>query len=90
MRPTVHSTTNLIHNQIAFQVLVGHIDHVSCVAVAVTNKSLVVSGSKDSNLIVWDMETGEEEHLLAGHLGCVTCVKLAGDGTVAMSGEEEE
>lgn len=68
----------------------GHTDHVSCVAVAVTNKSLVVSGSKDSNLIVWDMETGGEEHFLAGHLGCVTCVKLAGDGTVAMSGMYEK
>uniref|UniRef100_A0A8D9ERW0 Uncharacterized WD repeat-containing protein alr3466 n=1 Tax=Cacopsylla melanoneura TaxID=428564 RepID=A0A8D9ERW0_9HEMI len=72
------------------QVLVGHTDHVSCVAVAVTNKTLVVSGSKDSNLIVWDMETGNEEHFLAGHLGCVTCVKLAGDGTIAMSGSEDK
>lgn len=68
------------------QVLVGHTDQVTCVAVAITNKSLVVSGSRDANLIVWDMDTGADVHLLSGHLGYVTCVKVAGDGSVAVSG----
>lgn len=68
------------------QVLVGHTDQVTCVAVAITNKSIVVSGSRDANLIVWDMETGEDLHLLQGHLGYVTCVKIAGDGSIAVSG----
>lgn len=67
--------------------LVGHTDQVTCVAVAITNKSLVVSGSRDANLIVWDMETGDDLHLLQGHLGFVTCVKLAGDGSIAVSGK---
>lgn len=65
----------------------GHTDHVTCVAVAITNKTIVVSGSRDSNLIVWDINTGSDIHLLTGHLGCVTCVKVAGDGTIAVSGE---
>lgn len=65
----------------------GHTDQVTYVAVAITNKSIVVSGSRDANLIVWDMETGEDLHLLQGHLGYVTCVKVAGDGSIAVSGE---
>lgn len=68
------------------QVLVGHTDHVTCAAVAITNKSIVASGSRDSNVIIWDMETGSDEHTLQGHLGYVTNVKLTGDGTVAVSG----
>lgn len=62
------------------QVLVGHSDAVTAVSVSVTNKSQVISGSKDCNLIVWDLHTGEETHTLAGHLGPVTCVKVSADG----------
>lgn len=60
--------------------LVGHSDAVLTVAVSVNNKSQVISGSKDCNLIVWDISTGEEIHTLAGHLGAVTCVKVSADG----------
>ncbi|XP_058061583.1 protein qui-1 [Anopheles bellator] len=72
------------------QVLVGHTDAVSCVAVSVTTKSQVISGSKDSNLIIWDIHTGEEIHTLAGHLGPVTCVKVSADGTTAVSGSDDK
>jgi WD40 repeat protein len=68
------------------QVLVGHSDHVTCVAVSILNKSLVVSGSRDANLIVWDINTGNDIHILTGHLGYVTCVKVTGDGSLAVSG----
>lgn len=66
--------------------MVGHTDHVTCVAVSVTNKSQVISGSKDSNLIVWDIITGADLFTLSGHLGYVTCVQLSADGTLAVSG----
>ncbi|GLG97135.1 F-box/WD repeat-containing protein 7 [Gryllus bimaculatus] len=72
------------------QVLVGHSDHVTCVAVSILNKSLVVSGSRDANLIVWDINTGNDIHVLTGHLGYVTCVKVAGDGSLAVSGSEDK
>lgn len=49
---------------------------------------MVVSGSWDTNLIIWDIVTGDDLHLLNGHLGHVTCVKLAGDGTLAVSGKK--
>lgn len=64
------------------QVLVGHSDAVLTVAVSVTNKSHVLSGSKDCNLILWDLHTGDEIHTLAGHLGSVTCVRVSADGEI--------
>ncbi|KAL4131074.1 hypothetical protein QTP88_008425 [Uroleucon formosanum] len=72
------------------QVLVGHEDQVTCVAVAISDKSIVVSGSWDANLIIWDIHTGDDRHLLTGHLGHVTCVKLSGDGSVALSGSDDK
>lgn len=72
------------------QVLVGHTDHVTCVAVAVLDKSIVVSGSRDANLIIWDINTGSDLHTLKGHLGYITCVKLSGDGSLAASGSEDK
>lgn len=58
----------------------------TCVAVSVLNKTQVISGSWDCNLIVWDINTGSDVHLLSGHLGKVTCVRVSGDGTIAVSG----
>ena len=71
------------------QVLVGHEDEVTCVALAMRNSSpLLVSGSRDHNIIVWDVGTGSEALLLQGHLDVVTCVRISADGTVAVSGEQ--
>lgn len=64
--------------------LVGHSDAVLTVAVSVTNKSHVLSGSKDCNLILWDLHNGEEIHTLAGHLGAVTCVRVSADGEMIL------
>lgn len=67
--------------------LIGHTDAVTCVAVSVSDKSQVISGSCDNNLIVWDINTGADLHTLTAHLSYVTCVKLSGDGTIAISGK---
>lgn len=56
-------------------------------AVSVSDKSQVISGSRDNNLIVWDINTGADLHTLSAHLSYVTCVKLSGDGTIAISGK---
>jgi WD40 repeat protein len=88
--PFLQFYQDLIYSEDGFvfvQVLVGHSDHVTCVAVSILNKSLVVSGSRDSNLIIWDINTGNDIHVLTGHLGYVTCVKVAGDGNLAVSGK---
>ncbi|XP_073845418.1 protein qui-1 isoform X1 [Musca autumnalis] len=72
------------------QVLVGHSDAVTCVAVSVTNKTQVTSGSKDTNLIIWDLHTGDEIHTLAGHLAPVIGVKVSADGSTAVSGSDDK
>lgn len=68
----------------------GHTDAVTCVAVSLLNKSIIVSGSCDANCIVWDVQTGSDVHTLTGHLAPVTCVQLSPCGTVAASGSEDK
>ncbi|XP_059217588.1 protein qui-1-like [Stomoxys calcitrans] len=72
------------------QVLVGHSDAVTCAAVSVTNRTQVTSGSKDTNLIIWDLHAGEEIHTLAGHLAPVIGVKVSADGSTAVTGSDDK
>lgn len=44
----------------------------------------VVSGSRDATLRVWDIETGQCQHVLVGHLAAVRCVQY--DGRLVVSG----
>lgn len=38
--------------------------------------NILVSGSYDNNVVVWDLETGEKVHLLQGHTMKVYCVAI--------------
>jgi len=67
------------------QVLVGHDDIISCVAITDNNQS-VVSGSRDNGLLVWNLSTGTVEQELLGHSDQVTTVKVSKDGSIAISG----
>ena len=69
-----------------FKVLVGHEGPVTCAACAPLSPSMVVSGSGDCNLIVWDLTTGNDNFKLRGHTETITCVKLTLDGSLAISG----
>ena len=71
------------------QVLVGHEGSISCVATAPLNSSLVISGSQDCNLIIWDMTTGSDQFTLSGHNANVIQVKLTLDGSTAVSASED-
>ena len=71
------------------QVLVGHEGAVTCVATAPLNSTIVISGSQDCNLIVWDMTTGSDLFTLTGHNANVTQVKLTLDGSAAISASED-
>ena len=44
----------------------------------------MVSGSRDATLRVWDIETGECEHVLVGHVAAVRCVQY--NGKLVVSG----
>lgn len=68
------------------KVLVGHEGPVTCAACAPLSPSMVVSGSGDCNLIVWDLTTGNDNFKLRGHTETINCVKLTLDGSLAISG----
>eukprot|EP00667_Euglena_gracilis_P011696 EG_transcript_11974 len=59
--------------------LEGHRASVTCVVLH-PKYPLVVSGSEDTTLRVWDYETGEYERALRGHLGMVNAVSFDPSG----------
>ena len=47
---------------------------------------MVVSGSRDGQLIVWDAQHGSEIHSIKLHRSAVTAIRLSADGSVFVSG----
>ena len=41
--------------------------------------NMLISGSTDRSLIIWDLESGERKHTLTGHTSTVRCLCLNGD-----------
>lgn len=62
----------------------------TCVAAAPLRPSLVVSGSSDCTLIMWDMATGSEGLSFRGHTDTVQCAALAPDASALLSGKNED
>ncbi|PSN60318.1 WD domain-containing protein [Corynespora cassiicola Philippines] len=55
----------------------GHSDFVKAVAVfTLQGKEILVSGSSDATIIVWDVETGEKLHKLKGHTRGILALAL--------------
>ncbi|NXA53517.1 NWD1 protein, partial [Nothocercus julius] len=50
---------------------------------------LLVAGSQDGSMLVWDMEAVEVLHALPGHSAEVRCVKVFGKGTRAASAAKD-
>lgn len=71
------------------QILVGHEASVTCVHIAALKPSLIISGSCDCNSIVWDMTTGTEMFTLTGHTSKVSHVRLALDGSMALTAGDD-
>ncbi|XP_028905545.1 NACHT domain- and WD repeat-containing protein 1 [Ornithorhynchus anatinus] len=46
---------------------------------------LLVVGSEDGTLVVWNMQDNQVVHILTGHTGEVRCVKVFGEGSYAIS-----
>ena len=60
------------------QILTGHTGPVRAVAVAeLEGRPVVVSGSEDHTVRIWEPTTGRELHTLEGHTGPVTAVAVA-------------
>ncbi len=80
------------------QIMAGHGDHVTAVvtslvanvpalaSMANSKHLLVVSGSRDGQLIIWDAQHGSEIHSMRRHVSAVTCLKVTTDGSVVVSG----
>lgn len=72
--------------------LAGHKSAVTCVAWVPTRDAqrLLVSGSADNTLVLWDTTTGERVRRWRGHRGIVNGVAAtrAGDGRVASVGDD--
>lgn len=51
-----------------------------------TKRLVVVSGSRDGQLIVWDAQHGSETHSMRRHTAAVTCLRASTDGSVLVSG----
>lgn len=53
---------------------------------ACSRRLVVVSGSRDGQLIVWDAQHGSETHSMKRHKAAITCLKVSTDGSVLVSG----
>jgi WD40 repeat protein len=66
-------------------VLRGHIKPVTCVSV-VPNSRMLISGSEDNTIRVWDVGNSQEIAVLTGHEDAVQSIAVAPDGSRFFSG----
>ena len=67
---------------------IGHEDAVRCVLFSPCSK-FVVSGSNDSNINIWEVNSGLLIKKLEGHKNNVTSVKISSDSQFLVSGSED-
>ncbi|MFM6250064.1 MAG: WD40 repeat domain-containing protein, partial [Dolichospermum sp.] len=65
--------------------LTGHSYLVNAIALTPDGKT-VISGSLDTTIKIWDLETGEEKFTLKGHSSWVNAIALTPDGKTVISG----
>lgn len=65
-------------------VLRGHLSTVRCLKV-LDGRPIVISGSRDATLRVWDIENGVQLRVLAGHQHSVRCIEIVGNIVVSGS-----
>jgi len=69
--------------------LTGHSGGVWSVALSMDGR-IVVSGSRDKTIKIWDMLTGKELRTLTGHSDVVDSVALSTDGQTLVSGSDDK
>ncbi len=70
------------------RVLKGHDGAITALAFSPDGTKLV-SGSQDTTVMLWDVETGNAEDAFAGNTGWVNALAFSRDGTKLASGSEE-
>lgn len=66
----------------------GHVEGINSVAMS-SDATLVLSGSDDKTLRLWDTGTGHTVRVLQGHTQSVRTVALWGNGSLALSGSAD-
>ncbi|MBE8965190.1 WD40 repeat domain-containing protein [Nostocales cyanobacterium LEGE 12452] len=69
--------------------LMGH-SHIVCSLAISADAKLLVSGSWDQTIKVWQLETGELLHTLKGHRDRVYAIALSPDGQIIASGSADK
>ena len=64
---------------------IGHTNSIAALAYS-PNGKVIASGSEDSNIILWDVETGREVKTLIGHTHLVNSLVYSIDGRTIISG----
>jgi WD40 repeat protein/energy-coupling factor transporter ATP-binding protein EcfA2 len=67
----------------------GHTDDVTSVAFS-PDGSIILSGSADDSLRLWDIESGTEIRRFEGHTDDVTSVAFSPDGSIILSGSADD
>ena len=66
--------------------MIDHDGHITSIAVPFNN-NIVVSGSKDKLVIIWNFKHGSVNHKLNFHHDIIVKVAVTYDGNVVISGE---
>ena len=80
-------TTNLPATQL--RILLAHQGDAFHSVTWSPDSRMIATGSMDSNIRLWDMESGESVHTLEGHQGMVWSVAWSGDGRWLASGADD-
>ncbi|GFY70831.1 NACHT domain-and WD repeat-containing protein 1 [Trichonephila inaurata madagascariensis] len=69
------------------RVLTGHKNRITCLHLTLSGRWLI-SGSKDSEIIIWEMETGSIAHKFSHHTSGVQCVTSIHSEALIISGSD--
>ena len=67
----------------------GHTDSVRCICLS-KDEFMLISGSTDKTIRIWDIESGDCFQKLEGHTGGVRCLCISNDGAQIISGSEDK
>ena len=85
----IQSEIERVKNSYNYNVLKGHSEVVTSVALSQDGK-LLISGSDDKTIKVWNLEDRREEFTLQGHTSEVTSVAISQNGKYLASGSEDK